>query len=73
MRDGRLVEVRRADHIKSEASHPYTKMLLEARPELVHIEHMHKAGEDAIKSSRMLQQSVAGAMPLLPRAREGSA
>lgn len=42
MKDGKLVEVERADNMLREASHPYTHMLLEARPLLVDIEHKHQ-------------------------------
>lgn len=43
MRDGRLLEQNRTGHILREASHPYTRMLLEAKPNLLELEKSHAA------------------------------
>jgi peptide/nickel transport system ATP-binding protein len=42
MRHGQLLEHNRTDDIGREASHPYTRMLLEAKPDLMDIERIHQ-------------------------------
>ncbi|MGO4180063.1 ATP-binding cassette domain-containing protein [Paenibacillus sp. TAF43_2] len=42
MRYGQLLDIDRTDEIGHEASHPYTRMLLEAKPNLMDIERIHQ-------------------------------
>lgn len=55
MSGGQLRELERADKIMREASHPYTRMLLEAKPHLLEIEKMHR--EEAMMAEALMTET----------------
>ncbi|RCW41741.1 ABC transporter ATP-binding protein [Paenibacillus prosopidis] len=52
---GQLRELERADKIMREASHPYTRMLLEAKPHLFEIEKRHR--EEAMMAEALMAET----------------